>query len=152
MNPVAVIALGNPLMGDEGVGQRVLDELRREADVRFPGVDFIDAGTGGLAAMHQMSGRAKVVFVDCAVMDVPPGEWRRFRPDDVVSRKLLAGDTLHEGDLLRTIDLARRLDAAPAEVVIIGIQPASIEPRLSLSDELQARLGEYVAAVRAELG
>ena len=149
MKQVVVIGLGNPLMSDEGVGVRVVQAL--EAEGVHPRADFVDAGTSGMKALHAMAGRAKAILVDCAKMRTEPGTLRRFGPDHVVSRKELPGFSLHEGDLLNTIELSRRIGECPAEVVIFGIEPARVEMGESLSPALASRLGEYVEAVKAEI-
>ena len=113
--------------------------------------DFVDLGTSAMRALHAMAGRRKAVFVDCALMGEAPGTIRRFTPEQVRSQKALSGLTLHEGDLLKVIELSRTLGECPEEVVIFGIQPECIEPGEALSPILAARLGEYTDAVACEL-
>lgn len=149
MKDVVVIGLGNPLMSDEGVGIAVVQALLGRGE--HPRADFIDAGTSGMKALHAMAGRKKAVFVDCAKMHARAGTLRRFGPDAVASRKELPGFSLHEGDLLNAIQLSRRIGECPDEVVILGIEPGKLEMGQGLSEELAARLGEYLAAVDAEL-
>jgi hydrogenase maturation protease len=114
-------------------------------------VDVIDLGTGGLAVVHEMAHRPKVIFVDCALMDEAPGTLRRFTPDEVVTRKIQTRLSLHEGDLMQSIALSRQLGECPPEIVIFGIQPKRVEMGESLSNELQARLSEYEERVLAEV-
>jgi len=146
MNPTVVIGIGNPLMGDEGVGLSVVDALARRAD-DFPGVDFIEGGTGGMKLLHLIHGRRRAVFVDCARMGEAPGALRRFDPEDVRSCKALAGFSLHEGDLLSILEVARGLDRCPEAIVIFGIEPQSVEPRQALSPAIADRLPQYVRQV-----
>jgi hydrogenase maturation protease len=115
------------------------------------GVDVLDLGTSGMSVLHELAGRQKAIFVDCALMGEPPGTLRRFTPDDVMSRKVQTRVSLHEGDLLNTIALARRLGTCPDDVVIFGIEPSAVEPGDELSSLLAAKLNDYVDAVRAEL-
>lgn len=142
--------MGNPLMSDEGVGIHVIARLQRT--VLAATVDLLDLGTSGMRALHELEGRDTVLFVDCAMMGAEPGAIRRFTPDEVETRKLQTRLSLHEGDLINTIHLARRLGMAPGRIVIFGIEPKLIEPGESLSPELAARLDEYVAAIGQELG
>ena len=142
--------MGNTLMSDEGIGVAVLRRLRAQAG-RFPRAELVDLGTSAMRALHAMADRRKAVFVDCALMDEQPGTIRRFSPDDVRSQKALSGLSLHEGDLLKVIELSRSLGECPEEVVIFGIQPQSIEPGEALSPALEARLNEYADALAAEL-
>jgi hydrogenase maturation protease len=150
MKPVVVLGLGNPLMGDEGIGPYLVDRLTRSAGTH-PSADFVDAGTGGLSVLHYMAGRRKAVLVDCAFMDEQSGAIRRFTPEEVRSVKVLAHQSLHETDLMRVIDVARRLEQAPEEIVIFGIQPERIEPGQGLSSALTERTDEYLSLILREL-
>ncbi len=149
--PVVVLGLGNPLMADEGIGVRVVERLAEWA-AEYPAVEFIDAGTGGLAVLHEIEGRRKAIFVDCAYMGDEPGTIRRFVPDEARSAKVLAHQSLHEADLLRIIDMARQLGQAPEEIVIFGIEPQRVEPALGLSPLLAGRIDEYATVLLRDLG
>jgi hydrogenase maturation protease len=145
----AVVALGHPWRGDDGVGLRVLELLK--ADSRLSrDVDLIDAAGNSLAALHSLSGRRKVLFVDCASMGEKPATCRRFLPSEVRSKKTMPHLSLHEGDLLETLEMARTLGDTAQEVVILGIEPFSVEMGAQLSPALEGRLGEYVDCVIAE--
>lgn len=146
----AIIGLGNPLMGDEGIGVLVAQALERGHDIP-DGVDVIEMGTGGLAVVHEMAHRPKVVFVDCALMDEEPGTIRRFTPDEVVTRKVQPRLSLHEGDLMQSIKLSRQLDECPEEIVIFGIQPQRVEMGAGLTPTLEQRLNEYAGLVLEEV-
>ena len=148
--PIVVLGLGNPLMGDEGVGVALVQDLARRA-VDYPAVDFVDAGTGGLSVLHQIDGRAKAVLVDCALMGESPGTIRRFTPDQVASVKSLSGLSGHEGDLVRIVAMARALGQCPSEVVFLGIEPEVVAPRTTLSGRVAGRWPEYMRQILAEL-
>ncbi len=150
MKPIVVIGLGNPLMSDEGIGIHLLQALSADAG-RHPDADFVDAGTAGFKALHAIAGRRKAVFIDCAMMGEAPGTIRRFSPDEVRSRKALPRFSLHEGDLLDTLEISRKLGECPADVVIFGIEPVSMAPGQELSDLLRSRLGEYRATIERDL-
>jgi len=145
-----VLGLGNPLMADEGIGVYLIDRLAGVAE-RHPEVDFIDAGTGGMSVLHLIEGRTKAVFIDCAFMDEAPGTLRRFRPEEVLSAKVLAHQSLHEADFMQILSLAERFGQCPEQVVIFGIQPAVVEMRQSLSPLLLDKAEYYLAEILAEL-
>ena len=140
------MGLGNPLMADEGVGVHLI-RLLAERAAAYPEVDFVDAGTGGMTVLHLIAGRRKAIFIDCAFMDEPPGSIRRFRPEDVRSRKVLAHQSLHEADLLHILEMARTLGPSPEEVVLFGIQPAVVEVGQRLSPTLAGRMDHYLSVV-----
>ena len=147
---IAVLGLGNPLMADEGVGIEVLSRLMQRSD-GFPDVDFIDVGTAGFALLHLISGRSKVVIVDCCRMGLAPGSIKTFTPDDVNTVKRLTHFSMHEADILQVIDLARRMEECPEEIIIVGIEPQVIEQTSSLSTVLAERLDEYVQHIVGQL-
>jgi hydrogenase maturation protease len=149
MKNVAIIGMGNPFMSDEGVGIRVIERLR-EAPLPS-GVEVLDMGTSGMSVLHELEGRDKVVFVDCALMGAPPGTIRRFTPDQVTTQKGSSRLSLHEGDLLRTLALARRLGTCSDDIVVFGIEPKAVELGEGLSPELTQSLDTYANAVRAEI-
>jgi hydrogenase maturation protease len=149
LNPVVLIALGNTLMSDEGIGVRILEALLERGTP--PGVDLLDSGNSGMRILHALEGRQKAVFVDCAFMDSPPGTLRRFTPDEVETRKALPRLSLHEGDLMQTLELALRLGTLPGKTVLFGIEPKSVEPGDGVTPELAGNLDRYVRAVLDEL-
>jgi hydrogenase maturation protease len=100
--------------------------------------------------LHHIEGRRKAVLIDCAFMDEPPGAVKRFAPEEVRSRKVLAHQSLHEADLMGIIAMARQLEQAPEQVVIFGIQPERIEPGQGLSRTLMDRTDEYVSLILHE--
>ncbi len=150
MRPTVVIGIGNLLVTDEGIGVHVVQALEARAK-EFPDVEFLDLGAGGVALLHVLADRPKAVIIDCAFMDEAPGTIRRFTPEGATSVKQLSGFSLHEGDLLHVLEMARKLGRVLGEVAIFGIQPADVSPGWGLSPTLQARLDEYVQRVVKEL-
>ena len=151
---IIVVGLGNPLMGDEGIGIELIDRLSTmNGEGKFNGerIDFHDGGTGGMNLLHAIAERKKAILIDCALMGTEPGTIVRFTPDDVQTIKKLSHLTLHEVDILKVIDIARQLDQCPDEVVFFGIEPALIAQQMSLTPMLQAKLDEYIDIILHEL-
>jgi hydrogenase maturation protease len=150
MKPTLIICLGNPLMRDEGIGARLASELSpRLAD--HPDVEVLDLGTGGLTVIHAIAGRERVFFVDCAIMGEIPGVIRRFTPEEVNTSKIRTCYSLHEGDLLDTLKLSRRIGECPDDIVIFGIEPKEVAPGEGLTKELQSNIQHYVETILKEL-
>jgi hydrogenase maturation protease len=150
MKPILIICLGNPLMRDEGIGIRLASELLTHLDEN-PDVEVLDLGTGGLSVIHAIAGREKIIFVDCAVMGKTPGTMLRFTPEQVRSTKVRMRYSLHEGDLLNTLELSRRLGECPDDIVIFGIEPKEIARGESLTSELQRNIQQYVQTILKEI-
>ncbi len=147
---IAVLGLGNPIMTDEGIGVVLVQHLMEHAP-RYPQVEFLDAGTGGMKLIHILEGREKVIFIDCAFMNTEPGALRRFVLSDVQSTKDLPDLSLHEGDLLQILRMAQQLGTCPEEVVIFGIEPERMEPGQSLTATVTDGLDHYCREILTEL-
>ncbi len=145
-----VVGLGNILLSDEGVGVYLIRQLLNQQD-RFPKVEFIDAGSGGMNLLHIIANRKKALIIDCTKMGEKPGTMRRFGPEDVQSVKKMGQFSLHEADILRVIKLSEQLGECPGEIVFFGIEPESLEPGEELSKTLSAKLDAYTAEIRKEL-
>ncbi len=144
-----VIGLGNPLLGDEGIGTRVVGELK-ELDLPV-GVEVVEGGTGGLRLTSLMEGYQRVIIVDAADMGRPPGCVVRFTPSQAQFKTEEAPLSLHQIGLVEALVLAEALEVAPAEVVIIGIQPGRIEGVVGLSPEVEGAIPQAIRMVLGEL-
>ncbi|MBN1389793.1 MAG: hydrogenase maturation protease [Candidatus Thermoplasmatota archaeon] len=146
----AIFGIGNQMMGDDGIGPLLISRLE-EID-NFPAdVDLVDEGVGGIRIIHDMEGYEKVLIIDAADFGGAPGEYRLFRPEEAETVKQLSGRSLHEMDLMRAIELARITDGAPKDILIMAIQPESVEMRMGVSEILLSMIEDYVDAVRTSI-
>lgn len=147
---IAVVGLGNPLMGDESIGVHVVRELERFMGV-IENVDLFEAGISPMSMVHMIANRNKAILIDCARMGRNPGEICRFSPQEVISIKSLPALSLHEGDFLNSLAISRKIGECPQDVVILGIEPYSITFGERISYALQERSSEYVEVVLEEI-
>lgn len=75
---IAVIGIGNLLMGDEGVGIHVIRHLRKDKDLL--GIDLVDGGTGGFHLLNHFLDHDMVVIADAALDYKTPGTITRLEP------------------------------------------------------------------------
>ena len=129
-----ILGLGNPLRGDDGVGSAVIANLRNHPDLP-PDVDLVDGGTAGLETAVLLQSRQKVIIIDAADMDSPPGTWRRFT---LAEAQLLKDEaqmrgTLHNVGLAEALALAEVLQIMPQTLIIFGVQPENVDWEEGLS-------------------
>ena len=139
-----VLGLGNPLVGDEGVGVEVVSRL---LDIKLPSdVEILDGGTGGISILHMLEGREEIIVIDCADFGGKPGEIREFTPEKIVG----LDDhplSLHHLDLKGVLDLGEKLGFS-YDVKIIGIQPKEIKFEMRLSKEVEAAVEKVVEMIK----
>ena len=138
-NRVAVIGIGNILMGDDGAGVKVLNLLPDN-------VNKIELATGGMTLLHELEGLDKAIICDAVDFDGQPGEVRVFRPEEVDSIKTL-GYSLHDIDILKVLELAEKLGQLPEVVFIAAIQPVNISFSEEFSPEVEANLSELASKI-----
>jgi len=140
-----VIGVGNRLMGDEGIGVRVVEELKRRS---LPDdVDVVDAGTIGLDLLFVLEGYARAVIVDAAEMGLPAGEVRVLGPADLAEAGPVSD--AHGMGVAQVLELAEAMGLCPANVVLVGVQPDRVGPALDLSKPVEAALAGAVRCVEA---
>ena len=146
--PVLVLGIGNILLHDEGIGVYVVEQMQKGGVPDY--VELLDGGTAGADLLDHICDRQKVIVVDAVDADIEPGTILRFTPDDLASQ---AGQSisLHEFGIAETIDMARQLNCAPKQVVIIGIKPKDLEPGVGLSGEILEIVPRVIEAVVAEI-
>ena len=147
---ILVAGLGNILMSDDGIGPYLVGKLSELLQARRD-VEFVDAGSGGMALLHIIAGRDKVLLIDCAMMGAAAGTIKRFTPDDVLSTKSLSHFSLHETDILKILDMSAKLGEYPGEVVIFGIEPACVKPGRNLSAQLLKNQKHYIDLICDEI-
>jgi len=143
---LVVLGVGHELMGDDGVGVQAVRRLSREG--LGQGVEAIEAGTSVMDALDLVPSGADVLVVDAATGGHPPGSVYRFALGDLASQR---GMSLHETSLPEAFALARLAGAAFGNVIVIGVEPARVEPGTELSPTLQEKMPAILGVVRAEL-
>jgi len=145
---VVVVGLGNTLMGDEGVGVRVVEELLKHP--LPPYVTVHPAGTPGLALIHLIEGFDKAVLVDAVKMGGEPGAVYRFNFDPSLFNEPWPS-SMHGVDAVTALKIAMGAGLAPKEVVVVGIEPKRVELREGLSKEVEASIPKAVNLVLEEV-
>ncbi|MGC8916645.1 MAG: hydrogenase maturation protease [Thermoanaerobaculum sp.] len=76
--PVLVVGVGNILLGDDGIGVRLAQELGQR--LLLAGVEVVDGGTLGLSLLPYLAGREVLVVLDAMRNGQPPGtlQWLRW--------------------------------------------------------------------------
>ena len=143
---VLILGIGNLLLSDEGVGVHAIHCLaKRELP---PGVDILDGGTSGTDLVDHLEGRTRVIVIDAAAGDGPPGTVYRCEARDLLEQE--GSLSLHEFGLADSLHMAEQLGCAPQRVIVLGVQPATMEPGLELSPEVAAALPGLIKLALAE--
>ncbi len=145
-----VIGVGNPLMSDDGVGQRLLEALAARATPHAQ-VEFLDAGTLGFMLLPHVEQCDALLALDAANVGGAPGEWRVVEGADFDEFVRQPRCSVHELGLHDLIDAARLTGALPARRALVGIQPERLGWGMVLSPAIEAALPAAVEAAASLL-
>jgi hydrogenase maturation protease len=145
---ITVLGIGNPLCRDDGIGIRVVAEMRESG--KYPEIDIIDGGaTPDLFSLPDTDS-GKLIIVDALRGGGRPGEIYRLK----LGGENIADDTpasLHAMGILDSLKLMKHLGRYPLAVIIIGIEPADVSHGLRLSPSIEALVPDLIKAVEEEL-
>ena len=154
--PAVVLAMGNVLLRDDGVGSRVIGELRRLTE-RDPlavpdGTQLVDGGTLGLDLLRTVSGARSLLVLDAVRLGQDAGTVSVFR-GDAIHASDAAGDrrggtTTGVGELLAA---ARLMGWLPDPVALVGVQVGDTRLGVGLSPGVDAAVRVVVETVCREL-
>jgi hydrogenase maturation protease len=137
-----IAGFGNVLRGDDGFGVEVIRRLREREP--WPGVELMDVGTAGLRlAQELLSPCDRLIIVDAMTRGGAAGTVYVERVESVPTPGEI---DMHLAVPARALGVAQALGALPAEVYLVGCEPADVD---ELTTELTASVQ---AAVPAALG
>jgi len=147
---VLVLGIGNLVMSDDGVGVKVVQQLQREY-VFEENAEIMDGGTLGLDLLPMLEGIDHLIVVDAVETGRKPGTCVRLAGEELPTA-LETKVSAHQMGLRDLLSVARLLGHSPGEMVLIGVQPGSIEMDTELTPEVAAVLQVLVDNVLDELG
>ena len=151
MSRTLVVGLGNPILRDDGVGWRVVEQVEANHGASASDCEFDYLSLGGLALMERMIGYERVILVD-AIQTVggQPGAILRL---DLAALPTLNANAVHDVSLKTALDLGRKLGAAlPEQGVVVAIQAVDLlDFGEDLSPTVEASVAPATRAVLAEL-
>jgi hydrogenase maturation protease len=145
-----VLGLGNILLGDEGVGVRVVERLLERYD--FPEeVLVMDGGTLGLDLLPYVEDASRLVVVDAAQARKPPGTLVRLTGNEIPIFLDASKVSPHQEGLQDLLAVAALKGYLPAELVFLGVQVGTLGVSLDLSPAVAQQVEAVAEMVLAEL-
>jgi len=119
-----VLGLGNPILSDDSVGFRVIDELKAGFDK--PDLTLVTSSASGLGLLDLIVGYDKVIIIDGIKTEGgQAGKIYRLSPDDFRVTRHSASP--HDVNLVTALELGRKLGAPlPQEIIIFAIEVVDV--------------------------
>jgi hydrogenase maturation protease len=145
---IALLGLGNLMRTDDAVGMLTLQTLA-ESSLLPPDVRVIEGGTLGLDLLDSLRGISRLLVLDAVDTGATPGTLKRFEGQEVDD--LPVSKSVHLLGFSDLMGALRLIDAAPAEVVLLGVQPASTDWGTLLSPEVDLALRTLMQSALEQL-
>lgn len=145
--PILVIGLGNPILGDDGVGWRVVetvqDNLNKKLKTSMGKIEYDFLSLGGLSLMERMHGYSDVIIADSIITGNRSIGCIYSLPLNALPN-LSAGHTTaaHDTSLMNAIELGRKMGInLPNEVWVVAVE---VEQTYDFSEILSPKVAAAV--------
>lgn len=147
-NKPVVLGLGNPIFQDEGIGIHVVHQLMDNDMVAR--VELIDGGTDGLLLLNTVETAEKLLVIDAVNGQQKAGTVYRLEDDEI---PLLAKKKLspHQLSFQEVLALARLRGKFPKSLVLIGVQPRTLDWGTELTPETAKVLPDVINLVEKQI-
>ena len=119
-----VLGLGNPILSDDSVGFRVVQELKARFDK--PGLTFVESSASGLSLLDLITGYDKLIIID-AIKTEGGEAGKIYRLGEESLGAIRHSASPHDVNLATALELGRKLGAAlPQQITIIAIEVVDV--------------------------
>ena len=131
-----VLGLGNTLLGDEGVGVHIIQQMQQD----HTGVDditYLDGGTLSFTLAGYIEEAGNLIIIDAAQLNSSPGVISVYEGEAM--DQFVTGNrnkSVHEVNITDILSLAHLTGHLPERRALIGIQPQLIDWGDTLSESV----------------
>ena len=122
-----VVGLGNPILGDDGVGWQIARQVQQRCD--FPSnVDVDCLSVGGISLMERLIGYERAILIDSFVTNKNPiGTLLCCSLDELPNRALGHICSAHDTTLQNAIKIGQELGAQlPKEITVVAVEAQDV--------------------------
>ena len=147
-HPILIIGIGNPYRGDDAVGLRVAQDIKKEALVH---VTVSEESGDGVTLMESWKNADTVILIDAVHSGTQPGTIHRFDVHTQTIPTKFFHYSTHAFGVAEAIELARALKQLPKNLIVYGIEGKCFEAGIGLSLEVEKSAQEVVKRVKQDI-
>ena len=147
-HPILIIGVGNAYRGDDGVGLRIAQDIKKKSPDY---VNVIEQSGEGISLMDSWKDADTVILIDAVHSGAQPGTIHRF---DVHTQTIPAKFfhySTHAFGVAEAIELARALKQLPQNFIVYGIEGKCFEAGIGLSLEVEKAVEEVMIRVKKDI-
>jgi len=139
-----VVGLGNPILGDDGVGWKVAEKIEQ----RLPHDQSVVVeclSLGGISLMEHLIGYDRAILIDAFASDEAIGSIHVMMLSDLPNYSAFHISSVHDTSLQNAIEMGRSLGAhLPDDIMVVGIATQRI---YDFSEELSPPVARAIPQV-----
>lgn len=151
-----IVGLGNPILGDDGIGWRVAEQVQREvigATNEFGAshqIDFEFLSLGGISLMEHLIGYDRAIIIDAIhTGKVPQGNISIFPLEKLSGFSHGHLSSSHDASLPDAVEMGKLMGAQlPPEITIVAIEAQHV---YDFSEELSPPIAEVIPTAVTQL-
>ncbi|WP_175058909.1 hydrogenase maturation protease [Thermococcus sp. 2319x1] len=139
-----ILALGNELMRDDGVGLKIGRILAKK------GYNVLEIGTDIFKLHRYYNGENRIIIIDAILTDkYKPGEMIHLKGEEIFEKLKAEIRSAHFMGAIDGLKLLRAIDnrLAKAEIHFVGVVAKEIDLGTELSEEVKSNIHNIVDAV-----
>lgn len=148
MKRIAIVGIGNRLMGDDGFGSYLAEAL--EGNVK--GCDVIDLGASGVSSLEILKDYDVIILIDAIMLEDNKDIFITKMDQEIDSEEITSTvvDFQYSGShglgIQSVITTLRILGYTP-EVYVFGCKPYVLDVKMGISDELMSKLDQIITSL-----
>lgn len=147
--PITILGIGNTLYSDEGVGVHVLS-LLEERLKSYENVEIFEGATDGMRLLGPVEDTDHLLIVDAMNGGKAPGTIYSVK-NEAIPAYYGVKMSVHQVGFQEVLFAARIRERLPRHMVMIGVQPASLEFGVGLSGTVESSLEELMDQIEAQV-
>jgi hydrogenase maturation protease len=121
-----VLGLGIPHLGDDGVGWKVVEAIKKQITTELP-IDVGCTSLGGISLMEYLIGYQRAILIDAFALDEPIGSVLVLKLSELPNYSAFHTTGAQDMSLQKAIQLGRSMGAQlPEDITVVGITTKNI--------------------------
>lgn len=148
-NKITILGIGNTLYSDEGIGVHTLYALEEKFGTDHL-VELVDGSTDGMSLLGPVEDTDYLIVVDAINAGKEGGTIIELRGKDIPAYYGIKM-SIHQLGFQEVLLAAKLRERFPKNIVMIGMQPSSLELGVELSEVNKAQIPELVKRIEKQV-
>ena len=148
-NQITILGIGNTLYTDEGLGVHALSPLE-DIYGSDEQVEIVDGSTDGMSLLGPVEDTDYLIVIDAINAGKEGGSIIELHGDDIPAY-FGVKMSIHQLGFQEVLLASKLRDKYPKHIVMIGMQPTSLELGIELSETNKTQLPELVNLVQQQV-